>query len=297
MTMNEPKPLSIAQQIEAFPLMPITVSKVIEVTNSQESSANDLVKAILPDQTMCISILKIANSVLYGRPKKVTSLESAVTVLGFNEIQNIVMAKAAVKAFKQIPKNHKEDVELLWNHAFTCGLAARIIGEHINQPSGQFFIAGLLHDIGKLAMLLILGEKYTTSKWLLGLSGSAKLEEEKEAYTISHDEVGGRLLKHWQFPDSLIAAVSYHHAPQDEAKLQIYPLVIQVADFLSLMYDQNEDADEQTLKAALESHLPNFEEQWRNQNLPLEEISLESWYSWLKVDRSHGSDILDILAM
>lgn len=294
--MNEPKLLSIAQQIEAFPLMPITVSKVIEVINNPESSANDLVKAILPDQTMCISILKIANSVLYGRPKQVTSLENAVTVLGFNEIQNIVLAKAAVKAFKQIPKDHKKDIEVLWNHAFTCGLAARIIGEHINQPSGQFFIAGLLHDIGKLAMLLILGEKYNTSKWLSGLSNSTKLKEEKEAFAITHDEVGGRLLKHWQFPETLIAAVNYHHAIHDNSNLQIYPLVIQVADFLSLMYDQNEAVDEQTLKTALHDHLPNFEEQWHQQNLPMEEITLESWYAWLKVDRAHGSDILDILA-
>jgi HD-like signal output (HDOD) protein len=295
--MNEPKLLSIAQQIEAFPLMPITVSKVIEVTNNPESSANDLVKAILPDQTMCIAILKIANSVLYGRPKKVSSLENAVSVLGFNEIQNIVLAKAAVKAFKQIPKEHKKEIDMLWDHAFTCGLAARIIGEHITQPSGQFFIAGLLHDIGKLAMLLILGKKYNTSTWLSGLSNSAKLEEEKETFSITHDEVGARLLKHWQFPDTLIAAVNYHHAPHSSPNLQIYPLIIQVADFLSLMYDQNQAADEQTLKTGLNEHLPNFEEQWRLQNLPLEEITLESWYTWLKVDKSHGSDILDILAL
>jgi len=295
--MNEPKPLSIAQQIEAFPLMPITVSKVIEVTNNPESSANDLVKAILPDQTMCIAILKIANSVLYGRPKQVPSLENAVRVLGFNEIRNIVLAKAAVKSFKQIPKEHRKEIDMLWDHAFTCGLAARIIGEHINKPSGQFFIAGLLHDIGKLAMLLILGEKYNTTRWLSGLSNVTKLEEEKETFTITHDEVGGQLLKHWQFPDTLIAAVNYHHTPHCNPNLQIYPLVIQVADFLSFMYEQNEAADEQTLKTALNDHLPNFEEQWRRQNLPLEEITLESWYTWLKVDGSHGSDILDILAL
>jgi HD-like signal output (HDOD) protein len=295
--MNEPKSLSIAQQIEAFPLMPITVSKVIEVTNNPESSANDLVKAILPDQTMCIAILKLANSVLYGRPKQVTSLEGAVTVLGFNEIQNIVLAKAAVKAFKRIPKEHRKEIDMLWEHAFTCGLAARIIGEYINQPSGQFFIAGLLHDIGKLAMLLILGKKYHTSKWLSGMSNTTKLEEEKKTFAITHDEVGGKLLKHWQFPDTLIAAVNYHHKPHNDPNLQIYPLVIQVADFLSLVYNQNQAVDEQTLKTVLDYHLPNFKEQWRRQNLPLEEISLESWYTWLKVDRSHGSDILDILAI
>ncbi|BHH81828.1 HDOD domain-containing protein [Desulforhopalus sp. 52FAK] len=294
--MTNPKPLSIAQQVESFPLMPITVSKVIEVTNNPESCANDLVKAVLPDQTMCIAILKMANSALYGRPKKVASLETAVTVLGFNEVQNIVLAKATVGAFKQIPKKSKQDVELLWSHSFTCGLSARIIAEHINQDSGLLFIAGLLHDIGKLAMMLILEDRYESSRWLPGLSSQSKLDAEKENFTLTHDEVGGRLLKHWQFPDRLIEAVNYHHTPVLGPGEHIFPLILQLADFLSLMYEHNEAADEKTLKDALSWHLPDFEDHWRQQKLPLEDISLESWYNWLKVDIRHGSEILDILA-
>jgi len=295
--MSDPKQFSIAQEIETFPPMPITVSKVMEVTKNPESSANDLVKAILPDQTMCIAVLKIANSVLYGRPKQVNSLETAVTVLGFDEIRNIVLAKAAVTAFKPITKTHRKEFDVFWDHAFTCGLAARIVGESINQPSGQFFIAGLLHDIGKLAMLLLLGEKFNPSKWLSGLSDAIRLEQERETFKITHDKIGGRLLQHWQFPDTLIAALRYHHAPHSCPKLQIYPLVVQLADFLSFMYVQPDTLDEKNLKKALQYHLPNFEEQWRQQNLPLEEIDLEAWYAWLKVDRCNGSEILDILAL
>ena len=295
--MNEPKLISVEQLIEAFPPMPITVSKVIEVTKNPESSANDLVKAILPDQTMCVAVLKIANSVLYGRQKQVDSLETAVTVLGFNEIRNIILAKAVITTFKPITKAHKQEIDIFWNHAFTCGLAARIIGEHINQPSGQLFIAGLLHDIGKLAMLLMLGEKYDTSKWLSGFSNAIKLEEEKAIFKTTHDKVGGQLLQHWQFPDSLIAAVYYHHAPRSDQKLLIHPLVVQLADFLSYMYIQPKTANEPSLNSVLLEHLPDIEKQWQQQILPLEEVTLETWYAWLKVDRDHGSDILDILAL
>jgi HD-like signal output (HDOD) protein len=295
--MNESKPVTIEQQIEALPPLPITVSRVMSVTNNPESSANDLVKAILPDQTMCVAILKMANSVLYGRPKQVSSLEMAVTVLGFDEIRNIVLAKAAVTTFKPIAKTHEREINMFWDHAFTCGLAARIIGEHINQPSGQFFISGLLHDIGKLAMLLMFGEKYNTSKWFSGLSTTTKLAEEKNTFTITHDIIGGRLLQRWQFPENLITALHYHHTPHSCSKLSVYPLVIQVADFLSFTYIQPEISDEHTLKTALHEHLPNFEVLWRQQNLPWEDITLESWYAWLKVDRENGSDILDILAL
>lgn len=288
--------ISIEKQIESLPPLPVTVSRVMEVTGNPESSANDLIKAILPDQSMCVAILKIANSVLYGRPRQVSSLETAVTVLGFNEIQNIVLAKAAVTAFKPSSKAYGQEINAFWDHAFICALAARIIGEHINLPSGQFFIAGLLHDIGKLVMLLTFGEKYEISKWLNGLSTTEKLKEEHQAFAVTHDSAGGRLLQHWQFPNNLVTALSYHHSPQDSPKLIGYPLVIQLADFLSFMYVQSETPDEKTLKTSLNDNLPDFEKQWRNQNLPWEEITLESWFAWLKVDGGHGSGILDILS-
>ncbi len=288
--------VSIEKQIESLPPLPVTVSRVMEVTSNPESSANDLIKAILPDQSICVAILKIANSVLYGRPKQVSSLETAVTVLGFNEIRNIVLAKAAVTTFKPISIAYEKEMNAFWDHSFICGLAARIIGEHINQPSGNFFIAGLLHDIGKLAMLLTFGEKYEISKWLNGFSTSAKLKEEQQDFAITHDKVGGRLLQHWQFPDNLVIALTYHHTPQASPKLKGYPLVIQLADFLSSMYIRSERPDEKTLKTALKDNLPDFEEQWREQNLPWGEITLESWFAWLKVDGEHGSGILDILS-
>ncbi len=295
--MNDTKPISIEQQIESLPPLPITVANVLAVTNNPESSANDLVKAILPDQAMCIAVLKIANSVLYGRPKKVSSLETAVIVLGFNEVQNIVLAKAAIQAFQPIFKTYKEDLAAFWDHAFTCGLAARIVGEHINLPSGQFFVAGLLHDIGKLAMLLAFGKKYHTSNWLVELNTAARLEEEQQTFAITHDIVGGRLLQRWQFPDNLVTALQYHHSPIKAEKLKGYPLVIQLADFLSHMYILPERPDEQTLKAALATYLPDFQKQWQMMDLPWEDITLEAWFAWLKVDRENGSAILDILAL
>jgi putative nucleotidyltransferase with HDIG domain len=295
--MTESKAISIEQQLESLPPLPTTVANVLAVTNNPESSANDLVKAILPDQTMCIAVLKIANSVLYGRPKKVSSLETAVTVLGFNEVQNIVLAKAAVKAFHPIFQTHEVDLNVFWDHSFTCGLAARIIGEHINLPSGQFFVAGLLHDIGKLAMLLAFGRRYDTGRWLAGMSADQRLQQEKQHFSITHDVVGSRLLQRWQFPDNLITAVQYHHNSGEAEKLQGYPLVIQLADFLAHMYMETEKPDEHTLKTALAASFPDFQKQWQMMHLPWEDITLESWFAWLKVDRENGSGILDILAL
>ena len=295
--MNDSAPISIEKQIESLPPLPVTVTQVLAVVNNPESTANDLVKAILPDQTMCLAILKIANSVLYGRPKQVSSLEDAVMVLGFNEVQNIVLAKAAVQTMKPALKSRELELKAFWDHSFTCGLAARIIGESINLPSGQFFVAGLFHDIGKLAMLLALGSKYDIDKWLLEFSTSERLAEEKSTFSFSHDQVGSKLLQRWQFPDNLVTALLHHHSPHTAPKLLGYPLVIQLADFLSFMYILPKTPDEQTLKNSLKTYLPDFEAQWLQMDLPWEDITLETWFAWLKVDRDNGSGVLDILAM
>lgn len=288
---------SIERHIESLPPLSTTVTEVLAAVNNPESSANDLVKAILPDQAMCLAILKIANSALYGHSKQIGSLESAVVVLGFNEVQNIVLAKAAVQAIKPSLRSHEQQLKPFWEHSFTCGLAARVIGESINQPSGQFFVAGLFHDIGKLAMLIALGEKYDADKWLKGFSTAAKLEEEKATFAVSHDLIGSRLLQRWQFPDNLVAALRYHHSPGNAPKLLGYPLIIQLADFLSSMYILPEPPDERMLKTSLDTYLPDFVPQWLKMKLPWEDITLESWFAWLKVDRDNGSGVLDILAM
>ncbi|THB70794.1 MAG: HDOD domain-containing protein [Desulfobulbaceae bacterium] len=286
----------IEKQLEALPPLPLTVTKVIEVTANPESSANDLVKAILPDQTMCVTILKFANSVLYGRPKKVSSLETAVMVLGFNEIQGIVMGKAAVASFNKLFEEHRSMLDQFWTHAFNCGLAARIVSENMSLKSGQFFMAGLLHDIGKLAMALSFKDKYMDEDWLLSFSTSKIQAREKELFSISHDEIGARLLERWKFPNNLVSALRYHHAPGEAESMPGYPLVIQVADFLSHMLNLKETPDERRLKSALHHYLPEFESRWQQENLPWEDITLESWFAWLKVDAEHGSEILDVLA-
>ncbi|OGR17507.1 MAG: hypothetical protein A2X81_20115 [Desulfobacterales bacterium GWB2_56_26] len=290
-------PVPIEKQIESLPPLPVTVAEVLAVVNNPDSSANDLVKAILPDQSMCLAILKIANSALYGHQKQVSSLEAAVMVLGFNEVQNIVLAKATVQTIKPALRAWEEELKPFWDHSFTCGLAARIIGESINLPSGPFFVAGLFHDIGKLAMLLGLGEKYEIAKYFQGLTTAKMLKAEKETFSFSHDQIGSRLFQRWQFPDNLIAALHYHHSPEKAPKMSGYALVIQLADFLSHMYAWPESPDEQTLKTCLKTSMPDFETQWRKMNLPWEEITLESWFAWLKVDRGNGSAVLDILAM
>ena len=296
----------IEKQIDSFPSLPSTVAEVMRVVSNPESSARDLTQAILPDQSMCVAILKIANSALYGRPKKVSSIETAIMVLGFNEVQNIVLSKSVIAGFSGIFKRNDDIIDKFWDHSFTSALAARLIAENfsINLP-GRFFIGGLIHDIGKLAMLLTFPEEYPAEKWMTGFSTQEKLLEEKQTFGITHQEVAAKLLKSWNFPENLIEALEFHHEPENIRQNKGFAFILQVADALSYLCSQNTDEQEATddgvkiprnLSEELDQLLPGIEEMWRKYNLPWEEIRLEMWYNWLEIERKHGSSILAILS-
>ncbi len=146
---------------------------------------------------MCVAILKVANSALYGRPKEVSSLETAVMVLGMNEVRNLVLSQAVVSSMHRLLQKNKAELDSFWDHSFTCGLAARNIAGDMNVPSGDFFIGGLIHDIGKLAMLLIFPEDYNPTQWLNTYSDTSTLIQEEKLFTLPHPSIGSRILERW----------------------------------------------------------------------------------------------------
>lgn len=287
----------IEKRIDSFPPLPATVAHVLSVTGNPESSVHDPIQAILPDQSMCVAILKIANSALYGRSEKVGSLETAIMLLGFNEVQNIVLSRSVLTAFGDAGKKDKAAIEQFWDHSFTCGLAAKIIAEDLSLSSpGQFFVGGLIHDIGKLAMLLAFPGEYSPSHWLPGFSTAEKLSAEQQNFSVHHGEVGCRLLKHWHFPETLLSAIGFHHAPHTAPKFKGFALLIQLADLLAFLCCNPDLLTDRELFATIPLYLPEFEGLWRAQNLPWDAYTLEAWFAWIKIDRSHGSAILSILA-
>lgn len=287
----------IEKQIDSFPSLPTIVAEVMNVVNNPESSARELTQAVLPDQSMCVAILKIANSALFGRPKEVSSLETAITVLGFDEIQNIVLSKSVLNSFGNVFRGDDQIINEFWNHSFTCALAARSIAEHFNISNpGRFFIGGLIHDIGKLAMLMTFRKDYVKERWLKGFSHPKKLDEERELFGLDHAEVGGRLLGKWNFPETLFNGVHHHHQPQKSSNNHDFPIIIQLADALSYICNEFSVEDEQSIETMIFDLIPGIAETWNDFQHPWESLTLEMLYNWINIEKEHGSSILSILA-
>jgi putative nucleotidyltransferase with HDIG domain len=291
--MNNQTPHPLLKDIDTLPSLPAIVTQVLAVASASESSANDLMKVILPDQSMCAAILKVANSAFFGFPREVSTIEKAVMVLGFDEIRNIVLGKAVFNSFRHLNNTNKVDVEFFWEHSFTCGLAAKIIAEDFHLPSSELFIAGLLHDLGKLPMLTNYAGNYTH---LLKFTGPLQFNsaiEEQELFAISHDEIGMRILDKWLFPKELVYAVGYHHFPDNSPEDSKKPMVVQMADILSQMLSHPKEITPNDIKIIIQDFHPEIVTLWSN-NLLTYETKLDSWHERLLISIEKDAAILEI---
>ncbi len=286
---------TILNQVDAFPALPATVSNVITITGNPESSAQDLMEAVLPDQAMCLTILKIANSAFFGLPRKVSTIDKAVMVLGFNEIRNIVLGKAVFNSFREAYRNNRELINIFWEHSFLTGLAAKIIAEDIKISPSEAFIAGLIHDIGKLAILVSLNGDYST---VLESSSSDPVNaylEEQELLSIGHDEVGYRLLKRWLFPKSLLYTTAYHHKPLDSEGESLFPAVIQIADRLSHLHRSMDEVEVSDLASFIDNQIPDVKKVWKDYDLEWNDSLFARWQQELLVSSDRDRAILTII--
>ena len=237
---------TLIAKLKSIPTLPTVALRVMEITANQKSSANDLMEIISPDVSLTTKILKIANSPFYGLTREISSLQHAVTVLGFKEIRNLVISSVAFESFKNLKQDGKFDINKFWRHSFYCALAAKNIAVDLKIESSELFVAGLVHDIGKLAMYVTFPSDYMMQ---LEIMNPVKLkytsfEAEKSIFGMTHDEVGMKLLKKWMFPESLLTAVGYHHRPQEADKKSLFPIIVHVADILTHIYEMQTEDEE-----------------------------------------------------
>lgn len=227
---------TIVDRIDTLPMLPAMVNRVMEVIYDPESSPQDLSQVIQQDQALTATILKFANSAFFGFSRKVGTIKHAVTVLGFAEIQNLVLGQAVCNTFKTMNAFERFDLNRFWEHSFVCGLAATIIGGRQNRVNKDYFVAGLIHDVGKLVLFLFQPEVYIQIIERTGAYPNHLTMLEKEAFGFSHDDVGMKLVEKWLFPDNLVAAVGYHHDPLASGKQVMFSTVIHMADILTHLH-------------------------------------------------------------
>ena len=228
-----PEPLVILKTyIEKMPTFSPATAKIVQLTSNLNTPAGEIVKAIRMDPILTGKVLQLVNSAYFSLAQKVTSLNRALVYLGINTIKNLALSTAVMQTFETKNAELAELVRPVWRHSLASAVCAKMIVQLTDVPKSmveEYFIAGLLHDIGKIILMQAF---YGTSRH----DGHLTLAEEKERYGLTHAEIGSVILKSWHFPDALIQAVKAHHQPIPGNKLSYF---LQLADAMTYRFNLN----------------------------------------------------------
>lgn len=199
-----------------------------EVVNDPRSSASDVAEITARDTALAARILKIVNSPYYNFPSRVDTISRAVTILGTNDLFALATAVSAAKVFANIPSALVKP-ENFWRHSICAGLTARKLAKRCGVlRTERLYVAGLLHDVGSLILYHKFPNKVTAV--LLASAGDEEVlaRVEMDMFGFDHAEVGGALLELWNLPPSLLAAVRYHHDPENAMDSQLEAALVHI---------------------------------------------------------------------
>ena len=230
------KPDQIRQQIQKIdaklPEAPTIISELNEVIADPFATSNDVALVVNKSPSLAAVLLRIVNSAFYGFPSKIDRISRAVTIIGTKQISSLALGISVMRAFKDIPKRII-DMQAFIQHSLFCGLVARIIAAFKNmEQTEQLFVAGLLHDIGKLIVFKYYSEYAKACLQLAGQSGRSVFETEKAIVGLNHTHIGRYLLKKWRLPSALEQTVVYHHSPGRAAD-PVNAGIVHVADVIT----------------------------------------------------------------
>jgi len=218
--------------------MPEIVIKLNSLLDDPNCSATDIGNEIGLDPALTVRVLKIVNSAIYNLPKQVNNIPTAISLLGNKHLRDIVMTTSVIKKFQSIPAD-LVNMNSFWCHSICCAIAARLIAKTCQiQTAEDFFVMGLLHDIGKLVMYLVLPDQ---SREVLRKirdlndesSDADKTKVEKSFFGFSHATLGRVLTQEWNMPDTLTTSIAEHHLQFSQFTIPKDTAILKIADYIS----------------------------------------------------------------
>ena len=198
--------------IPDLPTLPNIVLKVNNLLKDHDSSIKELGKAIETDQAMVTKILRLVNSTFYGFRSKIRNIPHAIIILGFNNVRNALVSVSIIKSFSEKKGFEGFEIKDFWKHSIAVAVISKYLSEESKLDSpDDCFVAGLLHDIGKVVLSQYFTELFGLVWKSIQEDGLSFYEAEKELLPANHVQIGAHLAKKWQFPASLIESITYHH--------------------------------------------------------------------------------------
>jgi HD-like signal output (HDOD) protein len=208
----------IERYIDAMPALPVTVSKVVEIANNPATSPVDLNRVISLDPVLMAKVLKLINSAYYGVSSKVNSLVRAIIMLGINTVKNLALSSAVIDALGRESHFRALDPRAFWRNSLAVGVTAKLIARRLGIDASrleEYFIAGLLHGIGKIPLNNVLSEQYVQAMSIADRHRIPLWAAERKVFGFDHTFVGLRIGEAWKLGNAILDTIRYQIQPAD----------------------------------------------------------------------------------
>jgi HD-like signal output (HDOD) protein len=221
----------ILRSLVELPPMPNIILKAREIMEDQGSSLKDLSAVIEHDQAIVARVLALANSAYYGLSGLVSSIQHASILLGQKTLGELITIAASSRLLSKKLKGYQLNPGDLWKHSLAVALGARIIAEKKNSELVEdAFIAGLLHDAGKIILDPYVLEREKEFKKIQKTRKWTFIVAEKEILGFDHAEVMSRAARFWRYPETQSTAIRYHHYPLRSGNCEL-AFIVHLANF------------------------------------------------------------------
>ena len=228
----------VIARVEDLPTLPRTVLRITELVNDPRAAAKDLSIVITDDQVLTARLLKLVNSSFYAFPRRVSTVTQATVLVGCDAIRNLLITTSVLDLFPARSAKVRREQELLWDHSLGCAIGAKAIGTFLrHEKLEELFVAGLLHDIGKLVEMMFLPTEFSRVAEHVRENGGLISEAEQALLGCTHAEIGRLLAERWNLPVKLADIIALHHRPVEAGAFALEASIVHLADILARALD------------------------------------------------------------
>jgi HD-like signal output (HDOD) protein len=226
-------PAELIREAPTLGSPPAVYRRLVEVLEDPRSGAHEVAAIIGQDTSLTARLLRLANSAYFAFGRPVDSVHQAVSLIGATHVRDLALATSVTSFFRSVPPDliHLED---FWRHSLAVGIGARTLaGIRRESNLERFFVAGMLHDVGRLVLYICAPD---AARAILEHAKDRECllyEAEMELTGFDHGTVGGALMEQWNMPDSLVECVALHHRPAEAASFPVETATIHLADLIA----------------------------------------------------------------
>lgn len=208
------------------------IRELEEVINNPQSNLLKVGEVIEKDPDLTVRLLRLGNSSFYGFPTRLETVSEAISLIGLMQVQDLLAASSVMEVFAGVPEEFVS-MESFWRHSLACGIAARLlaIARRLPKPE-KFFVAGLVHDLGRLVLYSQAPECAKEVFECYHSEHQLLRQAEAKVLTFDHAQIGEALLHDWQYPVPLVEAVAFHHHPMVATSQATGAAIVHLADHL-----------------------------------------------------------------